>query len=310
MPRFGKGKPMDVQARAVLKGFLDLSSRHAAKQAQTLKGSRTTGKIHSLRSFDKYADSLKQAGEWGREHAGGRHLTDLTPGLGQQYLEDRAALGLSQKQLDADRNALQFVIGRDKLERVYALSPAEKASRAYTPEQVKAIAARQSERNALSTEIAYRSGLRAHELLTLRRADEAKASGHRDWRKDRFQSREGVRYLVEGKGGLCREVMLDRDLAERLEAHRLDAPRQITDRGVFYEQRYDIGGGKAWSQSTTDAAGRSLGWSNGAHGLRHSYAQERMLELQDLGKHYEVAREVVSQELGHFRADVIETYLR
>ena len=34
----------------------------------------------------------------------------------------------------------------------------------------------------------------------------------------------------------------------------------MTDRGVFYEQRYDIGGGKAWSQSTTDVAGRSLGW--------------------------------------------------
>ena len=29
MPRFGKGKPMGVQARAVLKGVWDLSSRHA-----------------------------------------------------------------------------------------------------------------------------------------------------------------------------------------------------------------------------------------------------------------------------------------
>ena len=51
--------------------------------------------------------------------------------------------------------------------------PAERAGRAYTRDQMQAIAARQDERNALSTRIAYDSGVRAHELLTLRPADEA-----------------------------------------------------------------------------------------------------------------------------------------
>lgn len=49
---------------------------------------------------------------------------------------------------------------------------------------------------------------------------------------------------------------------------------------------------------------------DGTHGLRHSYAQERITELQEAGKVYNEAREIVSQELGHFRADVVETYLR
>ena len=119
-----------------------------------------------------------------------------------------------------------------------------------------------------------------------------------------------MRYIVEGKGGLRREILVDRELAARLETHRLDSPQQVSDRGIFYEQHYDIGGGKSWSQSVSDAADRALGWSNGAHGLRHSYAQERMAELQDAGKIYNEAREIVSQELGHFRADVVETYLR
>ncbi len=301
---------MNVQARSVLKGFLDLSSRHAAKQSLSVKGSRTTGRIHSLRTFEKYAGSLKQAGEWGRVHGGVRHLKDFTPALAQAYLEDRAVQGLSQKQLDADRNALQFITGRESLERVYALTPAEKGSRAYTPVQVQMIAARQGMRNALATEIAHRAGLRAHELLTIKSLGEAEASVHRSWRPDRFLGREGVGYVVEGKGGLRREVLLDRHLAERLEARRLDIPQSVTDRGVFYTQHYDLGGGKTWSQSVTDAANRALGWSTGAHGLRHSYAQERMAELQDLGKPYGIAREIVSQELGHFRADVVETYLR
>ena len=96
----------------------------------------------------------------------------------------------------------------------------------------------------------------------------------------------------------------------RLEKQSLAQPRTVRDRGLDYRQYYDIGGGNAWSKSFSDASDRALGWSNGAHGLRHSYAQERMLELQDQGKNYYEARDIVSQELGHFRGDVVEIYLR
>ena len=107
-----------------------------------------------------------------------------------------------------------------------------------------------------------------------------------------------------------REVALPRDLANRLESRRLDEPQRVTDRGIYYQQLYNLGAGKAWSQSVGDASTRALGWSTGAHGLRHAYAQERMKELQNQGKNYYAAREIVSQELGHFRGDVVETYLR
>lgn len=53
----------------------------------------------------------------------------------------------------------------------------------------------------------------------------------------------------------------------------------------------------------------ALGWSRGAHGVRHSYAQERMAELQR-GLRYDDALEVVSQELGHFRPGITREYLR
>ncbi len=301
---------MATQAQAVLKGELALTSRHTAKVALDVKGSQTTGKIHSLRTFEKYTSSLKLAGEWAHGHAGLRFIKDMTPALAQAYLEKRAAEGLSQKQLDADRSALQFVTGRDSLERVTALNPVQRHTRAYTRDQVHVIATAQNARNQLATDIAYAAGLRAHELLTLQRGDEAQASGHRDWWPERFQGRAGVRYIVTGKGGLSREVLLPHDLAERLEARRRVDPVTVTDRGIRYAQRYDLGGGNAWSKSVSDAAQRVLGWSTGAHGLRHSYAQERMQELQTAGKTYTLARQVVSQELGHFRGDVVETYLR
>lgn len=115
---------------------------------------------------------------------------------------------------------------------------------------------------------------------------------------------------MEGKGGLVREVLLAKALSDRLEARRLPETRHVTDRGVRYSQIYDIGGGKTWSQSFTAASKRELGYSTGAHGLRHSYAQERMYELQCSGMRYDKARSTVAQEVGHFDKKTTEVYLR
>lgn len=308
--RRGKGKPMEEQAAGVLRQHLDLSSRHAAKIEAGVKGTRSSGRIHSLETFEKYSNCLKLAGEWARDAHGLRHLSQMTAGQAQEYLEHRAAGGVGQKQLDADRNALEFLVGKDSLERVVSLAKAAPKGRAYTPWQAVAVMRAQDAQNALATRIAHEAGLRGHELLTLRRAGEARPSKHRSWRPERFAGREGVRYVVTGKGGLRREVLLSHETAERLEARRLDAPREVADRGVRYAQVYDVNGGNRWSSSFTAASRRALGWSAGAHGLRHAYAQERMEELLGLGFRYHEARDILSQELGHFRGDIVETYLR
>jgi hypothetical protein len=318
LTRRGKGKPMLEQAQAILRQHLDLSSRHAAKLDLALKGSRSTGRIHSLRTFEKYVACLRQAGQWARKQHGLRHLSALTPEHAQAYLEHRTAARIGQKQLDADRTALEFVTGKGSLTRVSALTHPQLGSRFYTPVQVEMIQRCQTESNALATRLAYEAGLRAHELLTLRQVDEDRPSGHRHWRSERFQGRDGIRYVVTGKGGLKREVVLSRETAARLEERRLEMPREVVDRGIRYVQVYAISGGNRWAVSFSAASERALGWSRGAHGLRHSYAQERLRELQGLrdseerpaGLHYRDAREVVSQEMGHFRGEIVETYLR
>jgi uncharacterized protein YoaH (UPF0181 family) len=53
-----------------------------------------------------------------------------------------------------------------------------------------------------------------------------------------------------------------------------------------------------------------VGFSNGAHGMRHSYAQTRMQELQASGMTYDEAKGTVAQEVGHFAKDTTEAYLR
>ena len=268
---------------------------------------RNDGRIHSLGTARGYGQALKGFADYLREHRLG-DLPGATDQEARQYLAERSHR-VGQKTLDLDRQAIQMHLGL-RLEVVRSDRESALSTRSYTPAQVARIASAQSEANGLATRLAYHAGLRAHELLTLRPAGERSASGHRQWSADRFAGREGVRYTVVGKGGLVREVLLTRELAAAVEARRLEDPRLVVDRGVQYVQCYTIGGGRSWSQSFSSASRRELGFSNGGHGLRHSYVQERMDELQRRGMAYEQARATVAQEVGHFAGETTEAYLR
>ena len=274
---------------------------------------------HHLRSVGtvrNYEQGLTRVAEWTQQERLSGGLRAMTPELAIRYLEQRGQ-AVGQKTLDMERQSMQammiYVTGK--------LAPSERLpvtkseltqtleGRAYTPQQAELIASAQAPHNALATEIAHAAGLRAHELLTLRPVDE-RAADPRPTLDSKWAGRDGVIYTVQGKGGLVREVMIPRELAARLEERRLDTPQAVTDRGVFYQSQYDIGGGQRWSNSVSAASDRTMGRSTGAHGLRHSYAQERMTELQNRGLLREVALETVSQEMGHFRPEITEAYLR
>ena len=265
------------------------------------------GRIHSLGTARGYEQALKGFADYLRQHRLG-DLRSASEEEARHYLAERSGI-VGQKTLDLDRQAIQIHLGQ-KLEIVSSSKESTLSTRSYTPAQVERIAHAQSEANSLATRLAYHAGLRAHELLTLRPDSERLASGHRQWSAERFTGREGDRYTVVGKGGLVREVVLSRELATALEARRLEEPRLVVDRGVRYSQHYDIGGGRTWSQSFSSASKRELGFSNGGHGLRHSYAQERMNELQQQGMRYDQAKATVAQEVGHFDKDTTEAYLR
>lgn len=286
-------------------------AEHAVAEKLALRKSRHDHKddcrIHSLGTARNYEQALKGFVDYIQTH----RLGDLglaTAEIAKQYLADRS-VKVAQKTLDADRQAIQMHLGI-RLDVVKSERETLLATRSYSTGQVERIAGAQSKRNSLTTRIAYCAGLRAHELLTIRLATERPPSNHREWCPSRFTGRAGVRYTVDGKGGLVREVLLSNALATQLEVTRLLEPRPVTDRGVHYLQFYDLAGGQAWSQSFTAASQRELGYSNGAHGLRHSYAQERMDELQQLGMSYDDAKSIVAQEVGHFAPDTTEAYLR
>lgn len=279
------------------------------------------GLIKSVGTNRNYRECLQHTAQWIKDNKLGdlRHMDRATA---DRYLNEVKSI-YGQKTLDMHRQAIQAHFHATGVLAAKETLPVTKSEvqtvlehRAYTPEQVALVAAAQNARNGFSTELAHAAGLRAHELLTIRPLAEQPADirryedGSIKSLESKWQGREeGVAYSVVGKGGLIREVRIPQELAAKLEAHRLDAPIAIRDRGVNYVQHYDIAGGQKWSNSFSAASERALGWSTGAHGLRHSYAQERLHELERICP-YEQALETVSQEMGHFRAEITETYLR
>lgn len=286
--------------------------KHAAlKQAEnTIKRL----KISSLGTTRNYTESLKKfAIELNRQNTPLRRATVQTA---IQYLEDRS-IEVAQKQLDMDRQAIEKLLHHnkslpreEKLPVLKSVQAQHLKSRAYHPHQVEAIAARQNAKHSISTRIAQAAGLRAHELATIKHIDIRQADKRNAHSEMRYKGMENqVRYTVKGKGGLIREVRIPHELAKELESRRLDKPQSVTDRGIQYKIHYDIGFGKKWSDSFSKASKREFNWSHGAHGLRHSYAQDRMKALQHHCARDEALR-AVSQELGHLRPEITLIYLR
>lgn len=273
--------------------------------------------LRSIGTVRNYEQRLTQCAQWLQQgHCSGiTHLKDMQVEHALQLL-DSHSFQLSQKSLDMTRQAIQAMFQyvtqqlapEQHLPVIKSQTITELTNRSYTHQQVKLLCEHQQAHNALATKIAYYAGLRAHELFTLN-YPEQQAADNRPALMSKFEGIEGQIYTVQGKGGLIREVLISHHLAEQLEQQRLVQPRLIEDRGIYYQQHYTIGGGKSWSSSVSKASFRAFGWSHGAHGLRHSYVQQRLDELLNHYP-YDTALATISQEIGHFRLEITLTYLR
>lgn len=296
-----------------------------AKKARSIKVQATRlvitstkiGQTHgSIRSANHRIEGLTRIGNWCKEVYQIKKLDQITAKMAQEYLYERAEV-VTQSTLDQERQSLVTLVNRDKsklhneeIPRIKSSVERILTSRRYTDYQIEKIISSQSEKNGRTTRIVHAAGLRAHEMYTLRRIDERSPSD-RAWNPNLFKGKDDwSRYTVVGKGGLIREIRLPKHLADELEQQRLDTPKSVTDRGVHYHSYYDINGGQNWSSSFSKASMRALGWSNGAHGLRHTYVQNRVAELQSLGYSIDDAKLITSQEIGHHRPGIINIYLR
>ncbi|MCW8336314.1 integrase domain-containing protein [Vibrio paucivorans] len=269
--------------------------------------SQAPDKIRSVMTYSRHVEVTALI----MHKLGIKRVKNITVDIANRYIDSQRNK-IAARSLENQRTLLQRVIDiyepGQKVDINGDLTPREWVNRAYTYEQVTTLMSHQKERMRLSTAIAFSAGLRAQELLTLRRFDEAKPSEERSWLDERFKGLDGVKYIVKGKGGLCREVLLPNKLAQLLETKRLPKPLVVEDRKVKIQTYYDIAGGKKFSDAFSQLSTSLFGWSHGAHGLRYSYAQARM-NGTITQESYDARKEIVSQELGHFRKEITTHYL-
>lgn len=289
---------------------------HAAKCINAIGSSRRDakgqGKVSSVRTLNAYLAVYERFAEWMKDNWRNQGIHRANAHDALAYLHARASQ-LSQKALDGELAALRKLT-RDEIPRVHSTHTPERdlanTSRYISRDDVARIAARQDERNALASLIAREAGLRAAELATLRRIEERAPTAARAWDARRWQGKEDwAAYSVKGKGGLCREVRLSPALARELEARRI-GETQSTDRGVRLNSVYDIGAGNAWSKSFQAASVREFGFSLGAHSVRHGFARDEVARHVGSGANIRDAMTRTSQELGHWRPDIVRAYLR
>ncbi len=131
---------------------------------------------------------------------------------------------------------------------------------------------------------------------------------------DRFLCREDwVKVTFVGKGGHEYGSSITTETAARMTDFRLLEPRDFRERGqenVVTKQYYDLPAGKNLSLIWTQASKGTFGFSHGIHGLRHTFAQERMHSMQKGGLTWQKALVCVSQQMGHYRADQVLIYCR
>ncbi len=220
MARFKRPRRGQDQPRHRFRSKPGDPRKQAASVMRRLQGSR----IRSVGTVRSYQERLAQVAA-----RLDTPLEKLTPAAAVAYLERRAT-EVGQKTLDMERQAIQAMMRHvtmqlppgSTLRVVKAVRARTLEPRAYSPSQVRLVAARQAERNALATEIVHASGIRAHELLTLARPSEQPPHDRRAQSRltgtaaegMKFAGRDGVVYTVAGKGGLVREVLLPHRLAE------------------------------------------------------------------------------------------------
>ena len=168
----------------------------AAKIMQRLQG--RDGPLRSVGTVRNYETALTRVAEWTQQERLSGGLRAMTPELAIRYLEQRGE-AVGQKTLDMERQAMQAMMRHvthaltadGRLPVIKSEHPQILQARAYTAPQVALIAAAQTPRHTLATEIAHAAGLRAHELLTLRPVAERSADP-RPALDSKWQGRDGV----------------------------------------------------------------------------------------------------------------------
>lgn len=265
-------------------------------------------KISSVMTEEAHKSALVVFAKW-LLATSGKHLKNTSREDAVKYQAWRAGR-VRQSTLSLDRQAINMHFHFSP-PLTFAISsiPTIIEDRAYSLSEISYLKSRASSRLAFSIGVSADAGLRSMELITIASLD-CLTPSDRHWHSQRFHGREGdQKFAVHGKGGLLREVRLESSLAGQLTEFARPTKTKISHRSAILTSHYDLIAGHQFACVFGRLSKKELGFSHGGHGLRHSFAQERFLNLIYLGHEPAVALQILSEELGHFSVSNTLAYL-
>jgi integrase len=267
--------------------------------------------VYSEATQRQYRNEWKEFLSHARENSGEKSIDNLTAEHAHAYLEDKIKDGLTRGTLDkycAGLQKLETALNKHFVEKgwnkeadfnlkdikedIKNIDPKELTSRAFqNPQEV--INNLQNETFKLAATLQLQSGMRIHEVNHLR---EKNLQG---FKKDPVTGQEKGFLSVQGKGGKIREVMVSKETYSKLEkAIQNNENKRFEFNKDTYNRHLKEAGIKAGDRQET------------SHALRHNFAQNRVSECCQNGKSFGEAKQIVSIQLGHNRAEITEIYLR
>jgi integrase len=294
------------------------NSKHEAKAEAREAGAKSwadMGKalgIYSYKTADTYKDIWHQFTNYTKAEFKLKDIEKTSAEHVQSYLESRisdgvalatiakeaAALGKLENALNLysakyeKGNQYNFRDGiREIIKQARQELPKADPHRAYeSPEKI--IDGIQDPKHQMAARSQLESGARIHEI-SLIKPDQLRGIG-----QDRGTGERCGIIEIQGKGGKIRELCVSIDTYEKIS-------NIIGTEGKF---SIDKNAYRADLRRACESIGERY---SGSHGLRWTYAQNRMEILQsDHGMSYEQSLCEVSRNLGHERPDITEHYLR
>lgn len=309
-----------------------MTKGNSAIMNQTMKLFKHT-RSGSYATRDRYLKSCKTFVNFLDENFKMKNLRNLQDKHLVAFAEYRQAEGISDKTLKNDLGAIRYLhdmvpnakyelASNQQLKQEYDVylnkTIAITGDRGWTNSEYKEMQQLLSTQSANSRVAAITSdvmtisrtmGLRVSEAVCMRRSQAEKAlrTGHYE-------------VLGEAKNGMHRSVPLSPEVHQllidrlpnierggRLFIAEGEKAHQVVNRIEKHLERY------RGAIETLEGATKRIDISNEVnpltfHGLRYSYVQDRMTDLQAGGLSWKAAAKIVTQEVGHGRIEVIKVY--
>ena len=241
--------------------------------------------IHSYESYRAVFSTIKNIAEYAKKHYNVKSIDKIDNNIIQMYFLGKIADGVSYKSISNQVSHLskvkdEFQYTKDQLERVRfsANGVAKKQNlqpRAYKQTLLDKI---KLENSKLQTtfELQRELGLRISAAISINLNNQL------------HKHQDGYTLTFKEKGGKISEKNISIELVNKIKENSKD--------GLFNVSQ------STYTKSLKKEVIRNGGKWTGTHGMRHSYAQNRLEEGY--------SKQNVSENMGHIREEITDTYLR